>query len=405
MIRWITTIVVSCWFFIPFSFCQFNLQNYGGHVSMSFESSSDFIMLKVKFKNVLPLNFIFDTGSEHTILFKKEYADLLGVTYDKRIPLMGSDLSKEIYGYIARGIPLDLDNSYKTMSDVLVLEEDYLQLEEFTGVNIDGILGSNLFRHFAVHVSNRRERLRFIDIEAFKPPGRFQEFDLDIYKNKPYITASARLGPDSVDLVLLIDTGAGLPLLLYTNTHEALHLPDHTVTGNLGRGLGGQLQGYIGRLENFKFADYAFGGIITSFQDIGLERQLASDLNRNGILGNGLMRRFDYYIDYADEKLYIRPNRRFKRKFRFDKSGLIIAATGRNLRDFVVQGVREESPAALADIRRGDLITKIEGFPANLKTLSAINSILSGREGRRISFVIARGEQRIKKKIRLKVII
>jgi len=384
---------------------QFNLQDYGGDVSMSFEAGSDFIMINVLFKNVLPLNFIFDTGSEHTILFKKEYADLLGVTYDKRIPLMGSDLSKQIYGYIARGIQLNLDNKYQTVSDILVLEEDYLKLEEFTGVNIDGILGANLFRHFVLHVSNRRQKVRFIDIASFKPPSRYDVVDIHIFKNKPYIMAQARLGSDQVPLKLLIDTGAGLPVLLYTNTHPSLHLPEETLKGNLGRGLGGQLEGYIGRLDRFSFDEYEFSGIISSFQEINLENKEIMDLNRNGIFGNGLLRRFDYYIDYAAEKLYVKPNRRFRRKFKFDKSGLIVAATGRNLRDFVIQGVRDNTPAMAADIRRGDYVMKIEGIPTNIKTLSSINGILSSRAGRQVTMVIARGDERIKKKIKLKEII
>ncbi|NND08532.1 MAG: PDZ domain-containing protein [Saprospiraceae bacterium] len=384
---------------------QFNLQDYGGNVSMSFKAGSDFIMLNVEFKNVLPLNFIFDTGSEHTILFKKEYADLLGVTYDKRIPLMGSDLSKEIYGYIARGIQLNLDNKYQTVSDVLVLEEDYLRLEEFTGINIDGILGANIFRHFVVHVSNRRNKVRFIDIASFNPPNRYEAIDISVFKNKPYIMAQALLGPDHIPLKLLIDTGAGLPVLLYTNTHPSLHLPEETLKGNLGRGLGGQLEGYIGRLDGFSFHEYNFSGIISSFQEISIEHTEVRELNRNGIFGNGILRRFDYYIDYAAEKLYVKTNRRFKRKFKFDKSGLIVIATGRQLRDFVIQGVRDDTPAKEADIRQGDFLVKIEGISTNLKTLSSINAILSSKIGRKVTMVIARGDERLKKKIKLREII
>ena len=67
-------------------------------VTLKFEATNHFIIMDVMFSNVLPLKFIFDTGSEHTLLFKKEYADLLGIEYDRKIPLMGSDLIlREVY--------------------------------------------------------------------------------------------------------------------------------------------------------------------------------------------------------------------------------------------------------------------------------------------------------------------
>ena len=95
------------------------------HVVLDYESTNHFIIMEIKFGNVLPLKFIFDTGSEHTLLFKKEYADLLGIQYDRKIPLMGSDMSQEVYGYIARGVNLIMSGSCKVTTDILVLEEDY----------------------------------------------------------------------------------------------------------------------------------------------------------------------------------------------------------------------------------------------------------------------------------------
>ncbi len=372
---------------------------------MSFDASSDFILVDVKFNNVLPLKFIFDTGSEHTILFKKEYADLLGVQYDKRIPLMGSDLSQEIYGYIARGVNLHIGNTFLSHNDILVLEEDYLKLEEFTGVTIDGIIGASLFKHFVIHVNNRSDKIEFIDVNRFKPPRKYEEMTLDIISNKPYVEANGRLGVDTIPLRLLLDTGAGLPLLLYTNTSPKLHLPEQTIQGSLGMGLGGNLQGYIGRMEHFSFHEYEFGNLVTSFQDIEIGEGAPPVFNRNGILGNSILKRFNYYIDYHNETIYMRPISRLKKKFKFDKSGLVIAATGKNLRTFIIQRILEDTPAAEADIRRGDVIKRIEGIPAALKTLPAITAILSSREGRKVTLILDRDNERIKKKIKLRKII
>lgn len=67
-----------------------------------FKYVHNFIVVEARIYGILPLQFIFDTGAEHVILFKKEYTDLLQVPYDKRIPILGSDLSQEVYALIAR---------------------------------------------------------------------------------------------------------------------------------------------------------------------------------------------------------------------------------------------------------------------------------------------------------------
>ncbi len=384
---------------------QVSLREIEKEVSFSFEATNDFILLNVRFNNVLPLKFIFDTGSEHTILFKKDFSDLLGIEYQKRIPLLGSDLSQQIYGYIARGIYLNLDNTCVARSDILVLEEDYLGLDEFTGVNIDGIIGANVFRHFIVHINNKQGKINLIRPDHFKPPRRYDQIKIDVYKNKPYIEAFAKTGALNITLRLLLDTGAALPLLLYTNTHPDLLLPETTITGNLGMGLGGFLEGYIGRVEEFKFGDFEYNSLIASFQELNMDSLFDINLNKNGIIGNSLLKRFNYYIDYNHEILYIKANRKYRKRFQYDKSGLVIAATGYNLRNYIVQKVLPGSPAEQAGLQKGDVIKKIQRIPSTFYTLSGINSVLSSRKGKKIHLTISREGDRMKIKFKLRDLI
>ena len=385
---------------------QFNFDlGKDNEVTLRFESTNHFIIMDVMFSNVLPLKFIFDTGSEHTLLFKKEYADLLGIEYDRKIPLMGSDLSQEIYGYITRGVSLTIAQAYSVKTDILVLEEDYLKLEESTGVKIDGIIGSSIFKYFVLAVNNRKGRIKFKAVESFRIPKSFEELPVTIYKNKPYVDAIAKMGMDSIAVKLLLDTGAGLPILLYTKTAKHLELPEKTVKGTLGTGLGGHLEGYIGRIDLFSFGKFEFPNMLSSFQEITYAKIDTLAMNRNGLIGNSVLSRFNYYIDYPRQKLYMKSRRRFRRKFRYDKSGLQIAATGRNLKNFIIQRVLINTPANEAGLRKGDVIKKIEGIPSNFHSLTGINNILSSRSGRIVNLVIARDDKRLKKKMKLRQII
>ncbi|MCB0689869.1 MAG: aspartyl protease family protein, partial [Saprospiraceae bacterium] len=177
----------------------FNLGPHGNTV-LNFESTNHFIIMEVKFGNVLPLKFIFDTGSEHTLLFKKEYADLLGIQYDRKIPLMGSDMSQEIYGYITRRVSLIISDNYKVTTDILVLEDDYLKLEESTGVKIDGIIGANIFKFFVLEVNNKKNKIKLQEANRFKPPKKLDEVSVEIYRNKPYVDGSMTVGGDSLEV-------------------------------------------------------------------------------------------------------------------------------------------------------------------------------------------------------------
>lgn len=375
------------------------------HAILDFESTNHFIIMEVKFGNVLPLKFIFDTGSEHTLLFKKEYADLLGVQYDRKIPLMGSDMSQEIYGYIARRVNLIISQTYKITTDILVLEEDYLKLEESTGVKIDGIIGANVFKFFVLSVNNRKNKIRLDEAQRFKTPRKYSEIPVRIFRNKPYVDGTMTMGRDELEVKLLLDTGAGLPILLYTNTDENLDLPAKTIRGTLGSGLGGHLEGYIGRVQHFEFGDYAFDNILSSFQEVEADSITRQGMERNGLIGNSVLSRFNYVIDYPHQKLYMRSRGRLKRKFKFDKSGIQLAAAGHQLKDFIVQRVLPETPAEEEGVMRGDVIKRIEGIPVTFFTLTGINNILSSRNGRIVKLHIDRDGNRIKKKIKLRKII
>ncbi|MBK8505722.1 MAG: aspartyl protease family protein [Saprospiraceae bacterium] len=286
---------------------QFNFDlGSKGHVSLNFEATNHFIIMDVKFGNVLPLRFIFDTGSEHTLLFKKEYADLLGIQYDRKIPLMGSDLSQEVYGYIARGVSLKIAGVYTSKTDILVLEEDYLKLEESTGVKIDGIIGANVFKFFVLTVNNRKNKIQFHQAEKHSHPKSYKEVPVLIYKNKPYIDSKMTMSNEKLSVRLLLDTGAGLPILLYTNTADYLKLPEKTIRGTLGSGLGGHLEGYIGRVEHFSFEDFEFDNVLSSFQEVPADSVTRMGLERNGIVGNSILSRFNYVIDYPHQKLYMK---------------------------------------------------------------------------------------------------
>ena len=263
-------------------------------LNVPFSYGQGFILIDIIFSNVLPLTFLFDTGAEHTLLFKKDLSDILGIQYSRRVRVLGADLSKELYAQIARNIPIKIPNCHTISRDILILEEDIYKLDQIAGVQIDGILGSSFFNELVVQIDYRRQLLTLIKPQHFTPPRKnFVEYDIEILRAKPYLEAVVQLLDSTRHKVkLLIDTGAAIPFLLHTNTSPSLSMPEKIIDGNLGMGLGGIIQGYLGKVACLEMKNFEFKNLLTSFQDLDLELFHDSTIIRNGLLGNKILDRF-----------------------------------------------------------------------------------------------------------------
>jgi len=374
-------------------------------VDIPFEYRNGFIIVNVVLNDLLPLKFILDTGAEHTIITERNITDMLRIDYERRLTIMGADLSTELYAYLARGIKLQMGSVIGLNRSILVLEEDYIHFENFTGVKVHGILGSDFFRRFILKIDYRKQILSLYDPQHFEPTDDYTVMEIEIDHNKPYMRASADFKGDTVNnLKLLIDTGASLPLLLETNTHPRLNLPDNVIPSQLGIGMGGQIKGFLGRVNQLSFSDFHFREAITSYQDLSAILDSA-DTKRNGIIGNDILSRFTIVIDYYRELLYLDPNRKYDNEFNYDRSGLQIIASGDNLNTFIVYNVVPGSPAEEAGLQQGDEIKSLNCLSTTFMTLGTLTSKLQKRVGKKIRLkIIRRGEKR-KFEFRLREII
>ncbi len=376
-------------------------------IEIPFTSVHNFIIIEVRMFALIPMKFIFDTGAEHTILFKRQYADIMGVPYERRIPIVGADLSEELFALVARQVTLQVEGMPIIDKDILVLEKDLFKLDEITGSQIDGIIGGEFFRNTVMHINYRRQKITLYPKESFEAPTKgIEPVPIHLKNSKPYTFANVKLQDGTqLELELLLDTGAGIPLLLHNNSNQNLGLPDKYIAGKLGVGLGGLIKGYLGRIRSVQLAGIEFNQVVTNFQDLPDEVIFDDSRFRNGIIGNQILSRFDVWLDYVEEKLYLKPGRNVRKKFKMDRSGLVIFATGQNLNVYVVQDVIEGSPAAEADIRHGDIIKRIQGLPARFYTLNGIIRKLQKREGKRIRMHLIRNKELIRKTFRLRDLI
>ena len=368
----------------------------GKSVRIPFETFQDFIIVRVQLFGNIELNLIFDTGAQHTVLFHRIYTDIMGVEYDRRIPIYGADLTRELHALIAHNIPIKAKPALNKNMSILVLEEDQSVIDQMIGKPVHGLLGSSFFNDYVLEINYRGRYLELHRISEFETPGEdYRAFPIEVIDGKPYVSAVVHLDDKSkTELRFLLDTGAGLPLLLHSNTHDKLQVPEKAISGQLGAGLGGYLQGFLSRIPGLELWDNHFANIVVSYQDIDTLLRDFKNLNRQGIIGNQILSRFHIYIHYPEGRIYLKPNRDIDEPFRYDMSGLSIIAAGPQLDRYYISHVVEDSPAFEAGLRRGDRIVAFQRWPIDFHSLQSMSNRLKKKEGKRIRIRIERNEER-----------
>jgi hypothetical protein len=396
-------VCLNIWGSIYCQISNFDLLKGQPSIEIPFNYVNNFIILKVSVNKLKSLQFIFDTGAEHPIIFKKDLADLIGLQYDRRLPIIGSDQNTDLFALVSRNALLTINDQVTKFQDVLVLEDDFYKLSEITGMNISGLIGGNYFRNYVVEFNFRRGILTIYESSKFKEPAkRYKKLPIIVSESRPFLVCPFRLSDTTIHGKFLLDTGAGLPLLVHTNSHPSFIIPDESKLGSLGNGLGGDLMGFLSRIKQIDIGPFVIRDIVSSFQDLDSIFLNSKMEFRNGIIGTQLMYKFDLIIDYINSYLYLKPNRNFKKKLEYDRSGLVLFAVGRNFNEFLVHAVMPNSPSAETGLIPGDKITKIGFFPASFFSLNTVMRKFQNKRRKKVRITIQREDEILKKEIFLR---
>ena len=377
----------------------FSLADGKRRVQIPVEIYNNLIVVPVVLNGTLPLKFILDTGVRTAILTQKTFTDILNLSYSRKYTISGPGGEQIIDAYITNNVSLELPGVMGRGHALLVLGEDYLELRNYLGTDVHGILGYELFSRFIIEIDYDKRMLTLSVPKRFKKKKRFQSIPIKIEDTKPYVTTSVVLA-DGTQLTakLLVDSGASHGLMLEPTSDPRIQVPDSTISSIIGRGLGGEITGKIGRIQSLKLGTYDIKKVIANFPDPNsyFDSLKLGATERNGAIGGEVLSRFTVIFNFPKEEMYLKKNAAFKKKFHYNLSGLTIKAKGSRLNVFEITEVTRKSVSAVAGAEAGDLILNINGVPTTRLDLNTINGFFNHRPGKKINMVVDRKGQQLK---------
>lgn len=405
----------------------FFLQNSSKKARIPFQLVNNLPIVQVEI-NGTPLSFILDTGVKSTILFSLEAADSVQLRNTSRVKLQGLgaggtvEALKSLNNKVKVGDVVDGDH------ELYIIFDSSLNFSPRMGIPIHGILGNEFFQNFIVKINYYSEVITVYDPKKYplKRCKKCEDFPLNFVGSKPYISLKVASEEKEEEVKLLVDSGSSDVIWLFDDYDFITESPKNYFKDFLGLGLSGNIFGKRARIPELIVGNYHLKEVNTSFpeEDAILKARYYED--RDGSVGGGFLSRFTVTFDYGNKVVRFKKNSKFKDPFNYNMSGITLEHEGMELvkkeqqasvnsnksnetdsfirnsvsvttevhfslvPKYVVADVREDSPAALAGIQKGDEVISINGKPCYEYKLYQLVELFSSEEGKRISMEVKR---------------
>jgi hypothetical protein len=397
---------------------------------IDFELISNLIIIPLEVNDVT-LNFILDTGVGKTIIFNLAESDSLdfGNTEIHYIHGLGSE--GQLRTIKSGNNRIKIGDAVSFKNDLYVVSDDSVSFSSRLGIVVHGIIGYDLFKHFIVEINYSSKYIRLHKPDVFEPKRskKWKKIPLNIYREKPYVTAEVEINGGYKYVNLLVDSGSSDALWLFEDLEKNLKpIKNMSFSDYLGRGLSGSIYGERSKAKGLKISNFNFKNVNVAFPDSVSVNQNKVFKERDGSIGGNLLKRFNLFIDYNNSLLFIKKSRFYKEKFTYNNSGIVLEHNGdlilkekiftpsfniinsnvKNLSSsvshssttnydvitvkpaFKIVEIRKSSNAYLSGLRIEDILISINGKPAYNYSLLDINSIFKNKTGKNIWVEIKR---------------
>jgi hypothetical protein len=361
------------------------------------------VYFRVSINGSGPYPFVLDTGAGDLSALDEGTARSIGLR--STIIGEGGGAGEEVVQFgLADSTTISMPGLSFTGRPILTLP--VRRLDAQWGKRKDGLMGGDLLSTLVTRIDYENGRVVFHDAAAHEYTGPGERIPVEMRGNYIIIRAGVLLyGADEpLDAVFLLDTGVRVSVFNspYAKKHGLGAQSPKTLTGVTGFGIGGASRGIIGRVRGVRIGSFLFNEPVMTFST-DTSGALA-DTSFAGIIGADFLSRFTVVLDYRRSQIFLEKNSGFDAPFEFDMCGIRFAIEGERFDLFKVFLVYEGTPAALAGIAAGDVVTAIDGRAAGSFTREDLRGYLQ-REGEAVRLTIVRDGATRDAVIRLKKMI
>ncbi|MCD8538455.1 MAG: retropepsin-like domain-containing protein [Leadbetterella sp.] len=278
----------------PFGFNP--IRKRANYTFCSFDLRANLIVVKTRIDNSDTLNFILDSGVQSIIILDTTLRKKIKTNIGREIYISGIGEAPPFTASVSLGHTVKFGDIAGYSQNLVLLQEDFLSLSDYLGIPIHGILGSDVFKRFNVTIDYQKGELTFSDPHKYRYRKRKGvAVPLHLERTKPYIMVN-RLesnGEKVENVKLVIDTGGAHSLLLNRESLPPGLVPEKLTDGHLGRGLNGNIEGKLGRIDLLRFGNQDFKNVIVTFPDsLVFDSKITQEyLLRNGSIGGEILKK------------------------------------------------------------------------------------------------------------------
>jgi hypothetical protein len=355
-----------------------------GRVTMPFTLINNHIIVEVRIDGRGPYPFVVDTGG-HDIVTPFAVKEL-GIVPAGDTHTSGAGEKSVSSGYVHVD-RIDIGGALLKDQTLMTLDFSPRNVE---GIQLGGMLGLEFFERFVVQIDYGEKALTLIDPTSFSATDRAASgvaIPFVFYGNMPQVVGDFDGRPARFNT----DTGSRSEVTLATPFVSDKRLRQAYPNGieiTDGWGVGGASRSYVVRA-----GELSLGSVTTSRPIAGLSEAKHggfSDVNYEGNVGSGLLKRYVATFDYSSRTLYLKPTLSSDQDVgAFDRVGMWInlGEAGMTVMDLAAHGPAEE-----AGLKVGDVVVAIDGTAVLTRSLSDVrNSLKIAPVGRALTVTYSHG--------------
>lgn len=336
---------------------DFHIAGGAKEATFPIEIVNNHIFGKVMANGKGPYTFIFDTGGHNLITPKT--AKKLNLKMVGTMPGQGVGNKVEDIGItkldtveIAGKVTLDKQTFF-------VL--DFAGDDDTEGFPMEGMIGFEGFRRFVTQIDYSAGKMTLMLPSAFDPKHAGTPIPFEMNGQIPQVKGSF----EGIAGLFDIDTGARDEITLtgpFVKKEGLRAKHPKGVEAVDGWGVGGPARGYVTRGGELMLGDVK---IPTTVASLSLqEKGSFSDASYAANVGGGILKRFIVTFDYEHRIMYLKPATGPLTDIgTFDRSGMWV--NGVKGSGYKIMDVTKGGAAEAAGLKVGEIITSVDGKPAN----------------------------------------